>query len=125
MVLVTFWKRQWALDRRLVLGRWRRNWGSRGVRSVGEAEGAKRPALDDVKRGPFAVGRREAGVHVREEEAGEVDVDGERDLVGSAGRRVREPNAEAAARRAVLDPGGDGHAGLEVDAWARGRDGED
>lgn len=76
-----------------------RSWGS---------EGANGPALDDVKRGAFAIGRGEPRVHVREEEAGEVDVDGERGLVVSTGRRVRETSAEAAARRAVLNPGGDG-----------------
>lgn len=78
-----------------------------------------------MKRRAFTVGRREASVHKRAEEAGEVDVDGECGLLGPTGRRVREPNAEAAARRAVLDPRGDGDACLEVDARARGRDGED
>jgi hypothetical protein len=73
----------------------------------------------------MAIGRREASIHVRAQEAGEVDVNREGWPLGEAGRRVRDPYGEASAQRALIHPGGDGHAGPEVDAGARRRDGED
>ena len=77
-----------------------------------------------MKRRAIAIGRREAGVHVCAQESGEVGISREGGLLWSAERRVREPHAEAAAWGAVLHPGSDGYACPEVDAGARGRDGE-
>lgn len=78
-----------------------------------------------MKRCAVAIRRREAGVHECAEESGEVGVSREGGLLGAAERRVREPHAEAAARRVVFHPSGDGHPSPEVHAGVRGRDRDD